>query len=87
MGIDIDGDGSGFSDVTIVVQGVNLVGAAVTQDAILQSLVDGGKPERPVTFVGGVRPISTDPSSVRNAEQPVVRLSLFAATRLRAAGT
>ncbi len=42
IAIDVNGDGSGYTDVTIVCEGVDLVGAGTDQADIIQSLLDDG---------------------------------------------
>jgi len=42
IGVDANGDGSGFTDVTVTVQGVDLTGGIATQAGIIDSLLGDG---------------------------------------------
>jgi len=42
IGIDANGDGSGFTDVTVTVQGIDLTGGIATQAGIIDSLLGDG---------------------------------------------
>ena len=42
IGIDVNGDASGFTDHFVVIEGQDLTSLGATQDQILQALIDGG---------------------------------------------